>query len=150
MQNYNDFEGAGHMNYTHNVDVEKKSGCFGNALKVGCGFILGVFFTSILVFFWSAKSTESINDDYSVPSSKKELYDEPERPVQYFHVRSKKAKATIHTGMPKDSVILLLGQPTEFISTSYHDEITYRYGSYDLNCLQIEFRNGMISSVSQH
>ena len=150
MQNNNDFDEDGRVNYNHNVYVERKSGCLGNSLKVGCGFILGVIFTSMMAFFWSSKSMERINEDYSVPNSEEELFDEPERPVQYFQVRSKKAKATIHTGMPKDSVILLLGQPTEFISTSYHDEITYRYGSYDLNYLQIEFRNGRISSVSPH
>ena len=140
------------MNYDHHVYVEKKSGCLSNGLKVGCGFILGVIFTCMLGFFWSAGPTEKITGakDYPSLTDGLEEYAEQERPVQCFQVRSKKGKGTIHTGMPKDSVILLLGQPTEFVSRDYIDQITYRYGSYDLNYLQIEFEDGRISSVSQH
>ena len=152
MQDNGFINDDGRSNYDHHVYVEKKSGCLSNGLKVGCGFILGVVFTCMIGFFWSVGPTERITDGKGYPSLTDGLeeYAEPERPVQYFQVRSKKGKATIHTGMPKDSVILLLGQPTEFISRDYIDQITYRYGSYDLNYLQIEFEDGRISSVSQH
>lgn len=83
-------------------------------------------------------------------SIKNDDFEEVKKEVRYFEVRSKKAKATIHTGMPKDSVILLLGQPTEFTSTDYIDEITYRYGNYDTNSLRIEFEDGKVNSVTQH
>ena len=134
------------INYDHHVYIEKKSGCLGNSLKVGCGFVLGILFSSY--FFAVSPLTSSDrerplqNDSY--------LYEEEQKPIQYFQVRSKKAKATIHTGMSKDSVIILLGQPTEFTSNSYMDDITYRYGPYDTNSLRIEFSDGVISSVSQH
>lgn len=140
------------MDYRHHVYVEKKNGCLNTGLKVGCGFILGIFFSLMMVYFWSSGPVGSSVKDMAYPSDYSEIGEsnEPERPVQFFQVRSKKAKATIHTGMSKDSVLILLGQPTEFSSSDYHDEVTYRYGSYDLNSLRIEFRDGKISSVSQH
>ena len=140
------------MDYRHHVFVEKKGGCLNSGLKVGCGFILGIFFSMMMAYFWSSGPVGVSVDEVDRQLFNSDISEdnESDRPVQFFHVRSKKAKATIHTGMPKDSVIILLGQPTEFISTDYHDEITYRYGSYDLNSLRIEFRNGKISSVSQH
>ena len=140
------------MDYRHHVYVEKKNGCLNTGLKVGCGFILGIFFSLMAAYFWSSGSEGNSDNGMEYPSNYSGVgeYDEPERPAQYFKVRSKKAKATIHTGMSKDSVLILLGQPTEFSSSEYHDEITYRYGSYDLNSLRIEFRDGKISSVSQH
>lgn len=152
MQDNGFINDDGRANYDHHVYVEKKSGCLSNSLKVGCGFILGVIFSSMMAFFWSTKSMERImdDDDPALINRSMEYDSRPERPVQYFHVRSKKGKATIHTGMSKDSVMILLGQPTEFISTDYTDQITYRYGSYDLNSLTIDFEDGRISSVRQH
>ena len=53
--------------------------------------------------------------------------------------------------MPTNSdVTMLLGQPTEFSSTEYHDNITYRYGNYDINSLSIDFKKGKVSSVRQY
>lgn len=128
---------------------KKKNGCLSDGLKVGCGFILGIvctFFFLSIFYFASAPKIEDTDFDDEMPT----LYGDSKGDIQYFNVRSKKGKATIHTGMPKDSVILLLGEPTEFMSSDYIDEITYRYGNYDLNSLRIEFRKGKVKSISQH
>ena len=128
------------------VYVERRrGGCFSDGLKVGCGFILGFIVSIFLMVFYFSSSgpLDSVIDDLDeIESVNKE--------IRYFQVRSKKGKATIHTGMSKDSVILLLGQPTEFTSTDYIDNITYRYGNYDINSLRIEFEKGKVSSVTQH
>lgn len=149
---YNNIGNDSNMGYNNErpIYVEKKrSGCLADGLKVGCGFILGIVCTimfSGIFYFVSAPKAEDIDYEDKIPS----LYGDSKGEVQYFKVRSKKGKATIHTGMPKDSVILLLGEPTEFISSDYIDEITYRYGNYDLNSLRIEFRKGRVKSISQH
>lgn len=70
-------------------------------------------------------------------------------PIQYYQVESESAEATIHTGMSKDSVILLLGQPTEFDYNEYCDRITYRYGEYGFCKTEIEFEDGKVSCVSK-
>lgn len=128
------------------VYVERRrGGCFSDGLKVGCGFILGFIVSIFLMVFYFSSSgpLDSVIDDLDeIESVNKE--------IRYFQVRSKKGKATIHTGMSKDSVILLLGQPTEFTSTDFIDNITYRYGEYNGNSLRIEFEKGKVSSVTQH
>lgn len=124
--------------------------------KIGIGFVVGSALTfAIMVYIGyhvSFRDIIKVTDDDPIESPLVEpepVYDKkPE--VRYFQVRSKDKYATIHTGMSKDSVILLLGQPTEFMSTSYIDEITYRYGKYNLNSLSIEFKKGKVSSVIQH
>ena len=65
-------------------------------------------------------------------------------PIQYYQVESESAEATIHTGMSKDSVIVLLGQPTEFDYNEYCDRITYRYGEYGFCKTEIEFEDGKL------
>ena len=70
-------------------------------------------------------------------------------PIQYYQVESESAEATIHTGMSKDSVIVLLGQPTEFEYNEYCDRITYRYGEYGFCKTEIEFEDGKVSCVSK-
>ncbi len=44
MQNNNNIDDQ--LNYDHHVYIEKKSGCFGNFMKVGCGFVIGVLFAA--------------------------------------------------------------------------------------------------------
>lgn len=126
----------------------RRNGCFYDSLKIGCGFIAGVFctilFISIIFYASGYRTAANIekHDDFS-------LYSETDEEIQYFQVKSKKGSATIHTGMSKDSVILLLGQPTEFMSSGYIDQITYQYGKYDLNSLTIMFEKGKVTSVYQ-
>ena len=131
------------------VYVERRrGGCFSDGLKVGCGFIIGFMVCLFLMLFSFSNSgpLDSVIDDLEDLNEIESVNKE----IRYFQVRSKKAKATIHTGMSKDSVILLLGQPTEFMSTDYIDNITYRYGEYNGNALRIEFEKGKVSSVTQH
>ena len=123
---------------THYIYVEKKDGCLTKGIKLGCGVIIAmhimVFIMCVALGFCKGSS-----DDKESLSS----------PVQYFQVTNGKKEVTIHTGMPRDSVILLLGQPTEFDCTKYHDRISYRYGKYGSCETEIEFNNGKVSSVSR-
>ena len=141
----NEFEMNDGTEASRPIIINKRSGCLGDGLKIGCGFIAGAFFMLILmgVFYYSRPSGFAFN-------AIEDNLTEEQQDVRTFNVRSKKGKATIHTGMPKDSVILLLGEPTEFMSTDYMDEISYRYGNYDLNVLKIEFENGKVKSVYQY
>ena len=113
------------------IYVEKEDGCFTKGLKIGCGFIIAIWILSFLIGFVSA----FVDDE------------EDTTPVQYYQVTNGKKEATIHTGMSKDSVIILLGQPTKFDSNNYWDEITYNYGKMGLSRLTIKFKDGKVSSV---
>jgi hypothetical protein len=88
----------------HYVYVEKKDGCFARFLKLGCGIIVCYWIIALLIFFFKLYSTNTSAES---------------EPIQYFQVTNGKKEVTIHTGMSKDSVIILLGQPTQFDKTKY-------------------------------
>lgn len=118
----------------HYVYVEKKDGCFARFLKLGCGIIVCYWIIALLIFFFKLYSTNTSAES---------------EPIQYFQVTNGKKEVTIHTGMSKDSVIILLGQPTQFDKTKYWDEITYKYGEMGLSSLTIKFEEGKVSSVQK-
>jgi hypothetical protein len=73
--------------------------------------------------------------------------------VQYVEIRGKKGVVTIHTGMPKDSVRIIVGKPDQvnlrnIAGVSYEDwgyKITSEYSSD----LDLEFEEGKLKNVHQ-
>lgn len=130
----------------NNMTQKSSNGCLNNGLKIGCGFLAGVGATILAIFIFGMFMTRNnlpyYNNDDSINEFEK-------KDIRYFYVKSKKGEAKIHTGMPKDSVIMLLGKPNGYNSTEYLDEITYEYGPYNTNMLSIEFENGKVSGVRQ-
>ena len=109
-------------------------------LHILIGFILGVVCTlgvlAIIAFATRANTEEQINV-----------------PVSYFDAKTKKGKVHLHTGMPKDSVLLLCGEPDEFRSTTIQghnmEHAGYQVKS-DLICdLEFTFIDGMLTDYSQ-
>lgn len=117
------------------VYVKKEDGCLSGCLKLGCGFIIAVwillFFIGCWEGFWSA-------------------LEEKDETVQYFQVSNGEKTSVIHTGMSKDSVFILLGQPTKFDCDDFRDEITYEYGEYGESRLIIKFKDKKVSSVYKY
>ncbi len=146
----------GRTNMAREFGEHPKKNYWWDVLKIGSGFIAGSLCTIILLgligrFMAVRQIKQETPNVRELMTMVEELNDDLNSVEErYFLVQSKKGKASIHTGMPKDSVILLLGQPTEFSSSSYLDRITYRYGEYDTNTLNIEFKKGKVSSVSQY
>ena len=106
----------------------QKKNYWWDVLKIGIGFIAGSVFTFVAMivvgYFMSLHDIrQEIEADPIISPRMATTYDEG-ADVRYFQVQSNDRHATIHTGMSKDSVILLLGQPTEFFSTDYADNIT--------------------------
>lgn len=133
--------------------MPKKKNYWGDILKVGCGFVFGVCFTILCLFIiaaspWYQEYLENQEDRYLVKDN-----DSPTplgAGVQSFHVKSKKGSGTIYIGMPKDSVLMLLGEPDGFVNNKYSDRIEYEFGDYNLNTLIIEFENRRVNSVTQY
>lgn len=69
--------------------------------------------------------------------------------IQYFDVTTKKGTFTLHTDMPKDSVMLLLGKPDKTdvmtLGGDVHENYDFKKEEYDY--VRIEFRNGYLKSV---
>ncbi len=73
--------------------------------------------------------------------------------VQYVEIRGKKGVVTIHTGMPKDSIRIIVGKPDQvnlrnIAGVSYEDwgyKITSEYSSD----LDLEFEEGKLKNIHQ-
>ena len=76
---------------------------------------------------------------------------EPE--VQYVEVRGKKGNVTLHTGMTKDSVRILVGKPDEVELRSYGNALEdwgYKIRNNRVSDLEINFEDGKLKSLRQH
>ena len=125
----------------HHIYVKEDNrmrGCLKDILIVIAVIFLIRVIIAVVALLWVNSKVHSVStsEDHSIP-------------IQYYQVESESAEATIHTGMSKDSVIVLLGQPTEFDYNEYCDRITYRYGEYGFCKTEIEFKDGKVSCVSK-
>lgn len=86
------------------------------------------------------------------------LNKEPE--VQYIEVKGKKGNVTLHTGMTKDSVQILVGKPDEISLNTYgntsHENWGYKINNkhglpkeYQISDLNIDFEDGNLKGVRQ-
>ena len=70
-----------------------------------------------------------------------------------FEVQTDEGIVTLHLGMPKDSVILLLGEPNDkdacSIGNTINETLKYYY-SNDTQIYDFEFENGKLESFSQN
>ena len=79
------------------------------------------------------------------------LNQEPE--VQYIEVRGKKGNVTLHTGMSKDSVRILVGKPDEVELRSYGNALEdwgYKIRNSYVSDLEINFEAGKLKSLRQN
>ena len=83
-----------------------------------------------------------------------------EAEVQYIQVKGKKGNVTLHTGMPKDSVQILVGKPDEVSLNTYESSTDESWGykinnkhgipkEYQVSDLHIDFVDGKLKNVRQ-
>ena len=76
-----------------------------------------------------------------------------EAEVQYIEVKGKKGNVTLHTGMTKDSVRILLGKPDNVELRSYGNALEdwgYKIRNNYLPDLEINFEAGKLKSLRQN
>lgn len=78
----------------------------------------------------------------------------PDAEVQYIEVKGKKGNVTLHTGMTKDSVRILVGKPDNVELRSFNfstrEEWGYKIrGNYRTD-LEINFQAGKLESLRQN
>lgn len=103
------------------------------------GFAAGILVTFFVLF--------AISRGISSTYSKNEIQ------VQYVEVKGRKGNVTLHTGMSKDSVQLLVGKPDQ-VDLNELANINYETWGYKLkneymSDLDIEFENGKLNGVRQ-
>lgn len=80
-------------------------------------------------------------------------YANQEAEIQYIEVKGKKGNVTLHTGMPKDSVKMLVGKPDKVdlhtIGNTAYESWGYKLRNNYLTDLDIDFKDGKLKSVQQ-
>jgi hypothetical protein len=73
--------------------------------------------------------------------------------VQYIEVKGKKGNVTLHTGMLKDSVQMLVGKPDEVdlnkIGNTNYEKWGYKLKNKYISDLDIDFKDGKLEGVRQ-
>ncbi len=75
-----------------------------------------------------------------------------EAEVQYLEVKGKKGNVTLHTGMTKDSVRILVGKPDNVALRSYGNALEdwgYKIRNNYVPDLEINFEAGKLKSLRQ-
>jgi hypothetical protein len=103
------------------------------------GFVAGILFTLFIIFIIGI----GIRSNYTKDKVQ----------VQCINIKGKKGNAELYTGMPKDSVLILVGKPDEVRLNSYGNFTTEVWG-YKLNNkivsdLEIDFEDGKLKGVRQ-
>jgi hypothetical protein len=73
--------------------------------------------------------------------------------IQYIEVKGRKGNATLHTGMTKDSVRILVGKPDNVELRSYGNALedwSYKIRSNYVPDLEINFEAGKLKSLRQN
>lgn len=75
-----------------------------------------------------------------------------EKKVRYFDVTTVKGTFNLHLYMPKDSVIMVLGQPDEKSMHTIAGDImeTYEYNKANSDKLRLSFTNGSLEDVMEY
>uniref|UniRef100_A0AB33IUX7 Uncharacterized protein n=1 Tax=Prevotella sp. GTC17253 TaxID=3236793 RepID=A0AB33IUX7_9BACT len=150
-------ENTQYENYSHGEENESwwnrrsRSGCLDTGLKVGCGFVLGVVVTCVVLtagFFVFSPLLEYVKQDDG-QQTEKVIKD-----YEWFELSTKKGVVRLHTSMPKDSVKLLMGRPsaTSVSNSGRWMRETWEYmGRNQFSAeFTLEFEDGELQSVSQY
>lgn len=129
--------------------------------KIGIGslaIVIAIYIVYLMVvslavsYFAYNKATEMVDDThkkvYVLDSSSPVLADNKED-VVYIDIKLGKNTVTVHTGMSKDSVLMIVGQP----SSSNFGDRTHETCDYELpnyHRVHMIFSEGKLKQVIQH
>ncbi len=118
-------------------------------------FISGMLVGALLLYAFGFRSESSFREQLA-----KELIQtlsnnltKQEAAVQYIEVKGKKGNVTLHTGMTKDSVRILVGKPDNVELRSYGNALEdwgYKIKNNYMPDLEINFEAGKLKSLRQN
>lgn len=120
-------------------------------------FIGGMVAGALLLYAIGFRTESSVKEQLrrelieTLSNNLANLNQEPK--VQYIEVRGKKGNVTLHTGMSKDSVRLLVGKPDEVELRSYGNALEdwgYKIRNSYVSDLEINFEDGKLKSLRQN
>src|SRR5262245_30678931 len=124
-------------------------------MKIFLIFIGGMVAGGLLVYTISIRRESTQKEQLkqqlieTVSDNLRELNQKPE--IQFVEVKGKKGNVTLHTGMLKDSVQILVGKPDAVNLRSYGnttlEDWGYKISNRYLSDLDINFEDGKLNSV---
>ena len=124
------------------VPPKKKNG-WRTALLIGCGLMLGIAAIIVVFALLMMKKCDENNQDRTTPMI--ENLKVEENLVIKNKLDSNQIKELVPLGMSKDSVLIILGKPDNYLDASWGD-----YVSYDINDsteVQINFNNDVVADI---
>jgi len=122
------------------------------------GMVTGALLLYLVLYVISIRTENSEKEQLrqqlieTISSKLSDINEEAE--IQYIEVKGKKGIVTLHTGMSKDSVRILLGKPDDVnlmtIMNSTHESWGYKLKNDYLSDLDIEFVDGKLDGVRQN
>lgn len=104
------------------------------------GFVAGILFTFFGLFLVSLatrNNNEEVNNQF-----------------QYVEIKGKNGNVQVHTGMPKDSVLILAGKPDNVrintIGNTAYETWEYNSTNKYLPYLSIDFEDGILKGVDEN
>ena len=119
-------------------------------------FIGGMVAGALLLYAIGFRTESSVREQLRqelidiISNNSADLNQEPK--VQYIEVRGKKGNVTLHTGMSKDSVRILVGKPDQVELRSYGNALEdwgYKIRNSYMSDLEINFEDGKLKSLRQ-
>lgn len=122
-------------------------------------FILGVAVGALLMY--SIIYVINITNQYSAQEQlRQKLFEKlsnelnEDQQIQYIEIKGRKGNTTLHTGMQKDSVEILLGKPDKInldeISNNHYEIWKYNLKNENFTDLEIEYKNGLLTGVQEY
>ncbi len=124
------------------------------------GIVAGALFLYAIGFRTESSLKEQLKQELIEAISHNVTNLNQEAEIQYVEVKGKKGHVTLHTGMPKDSVQILVGKPDEVRLNTYgsstHESWGYKINNkhglpkeYQISDLDIDFVDGKLKNVRQ-
>lgn len=117
-------------------------------------FIGGMVAGALLLYAIGFRKESSVREQIARELIEKlsDNFANQEAEVQYIEVKGKKGNVTLHTGMTKDSVRILVGKPDNVALRSYGNALEdwgYKIRNNYVPDLEINFEAGKLKSLRQ-
>ena len=118
-------------------------------------FIGGMVAGALLLYAIGFRKESSVREQIARELIEKlsDNFANQEAEVQYIEVKGKKGNVTLHTGMTKDSVRILVGKPDNVALRSYGNALEdwgYKIRNNYVPDLEINFEAGKLKSLRQN
>ncbi|MBQ4230463.1 MAG: hypothetical protein II671_02835 [Salinivirgaceae bacterium] len=123
------------------------------------GIVIGVAITLAAALVFAAVSRPAPIQDKDIAALDKAmdkeieslLYEEPSD-TNYYNIETKKGKVVLFTGMTKDSIISLLGEPKSFYTSSVLgiEKMQYDVPGGGVGILSLSLAKGKLTDVSKY